>query len=80
MPIVKKEADREAVSAAVAGLEGALRAAGVRVKVDAGTEKTPGWKFNHWEMKVRLQGAGACGVALACLCGARNLPAAHDVV
>jgi len=53
VPIVKKEADREAVSAAVAGLEGALKAAGVRVRVDAGTEKTPGWKFNFWEMKVR---------------------------
>ncbi len=55
MPIVKKEADRDAVSAAVAGLEGALRAAGVRVAVDAGTEKTPGWKFNFWEMKVRTE-------------------------
>ena len=55
MPIVKKEADREAVSAAVAGLEGALKAAGVRVRVDAGTEKTPGWKFNFWEMKVRSE-------------------------
>ena len=53
MPIVKKEADRDAVSGAVSGLEGALRAAGVRVTVDASTEKTPGWKFNHWEMKVR---------------------------
>ena len=53
VPIVKKEADRDAVSAAVAALEGALKAAGVRVAVDAGTEKTPGWKFNFWEMKVR---------------------------
>lgn len=52
IPIVNKEADREAVMAAAAGLEAALKAAGVRVKLDAGTEKKPGWKFNFWEMKV----------------------------
>ena len=63
VPIVKKEADREAVSAAVAGLEGALKSAGVRVRVDAGTEKTPGWKFNFWEMKARLNASGCLGRA-----------------
>ena len=54
VPIVKNEADREPVMAAVAGLESALKAAGVRAKVDAGTEKSPGWKFNFWEMKVTI--------------------------
>lgn len=52
MPIVKKDADREPVMAAAYGMAAALKAAGMRAKVDAGTEKTPGWKFNFWEMKV----------------------------
>lgn len=52
VPIVKKDADREPVMAAANGLAAALKAAGMRAKVDAGTEKTPGWKFNFWEMKV----------------------------
>jgi len=28
-----------------------LNAVGVRLEVDSRTDKTPGWKFNHWEMK-----------------------------
>ncbi len=51
MPILKKDADSAAVLAAVGQLESALQAAGIRAKVDAGSEKTPGWKFNYWEMK-----------------------------
>lgn len=51
VPILKKGADCEAVLAAVTGLEAALKGAGIRVKVDAGGEKTPGWKFNYYEMK-----------------------------
>ena len=27
------------------------QAAGIRVKVDDSPGKTPGWKFNHWEMR-----------------------------
>ena len=56
MPIVKKEEDRESVMAAANCLEAALKAAGMRAKVDAGSEKTPGWKFNFWEMKVSTAG------------------------
>jgi prolyl-tRNA synthetase len=51
VPIVKKEADGEAVMAAVRGLEAALRGAGIRVLLDATADKTPGWKFNQYEMK-----------------------------
>lgn len=51
MPILKKGADSDAVLRAAGDMEAALRAAGIRTKVDAGGEKTPGWKFNYWEMK-----------------------------
>jgi len=78
VPIVKKEADREAVSAAVAGLEGALKAAGVRVRVDAGTEKTPGWKFNFWEMKVRRSPAWS-RLTLIVMCGSSYVRSAGEL-
>ncbi|GAB4818966.1 hypothetical protein N2152v2_006012 [Parachlorella kessleri] len=52
VPILKKDADSSAaVMAAVGDMEAALKAAGIRAKVDASSEKTPGWKFNFWEMK-----------------------------
>ena len=28
-----------------------LKEAGIRVKIDADNTKSPGWKFNFWEMK-----------------------------
>ena len=52
IPIVKKEADSAEVMQAVDALQAAAQQAGLRCKVDASTEKTPGWKFNHYEMKV----------------------------
>lgn len=33
------------------GMVACAQAAGVRVKVDDSPGKTPGWKFNHWEMR-----------------------------
>ncbi len=54
VPIVKKEADQEGVTQAVDALYAAAQQAGLRCKLDASTEKTPGWKFNHYEMKVPL--------------------------
>ncbi|KAL3138343.1 Proline--tRNA ligase, chloroplastic/mitochondrial [Trebouxia sp. C0010 RCD-2024] len=51
VPIVKKEADTQDVMQAVDALHAAAQQAGLRCKVDASTEKTPGWKFNHYEMK-----------------------------
>jgi prolyl-tRNA synthetase len=62
IPIVKKGAD-SAVSDAAAAMAASLKAAGVRCKVDAGTEKTPGWKFNHYEMRgvpVRVEVRRSC--------------------
>ncbi|KAG7673513.1 hypothetical protein Ndes2526B_g03037 [Nannochloris sp. 'desiccata'] len=50
IPILKKGADADAVLNAVADMETALKAAGVRVKIDASADRTPGWKFNNYEM------------------------------
>lgn len=54
LPILKGKtqdaAAAEAVTSAVAAIRDALDAAGVRVRVDD-SDKSPGWKFNHWEMK-----------------------------
>lgn len=52
VPIIKKETDREEVMAAIEKLHAAAQQAGLRCKLDASTDKTPGWKFNHYEMKV----------------------------
>ena len=52
VPILKKNADSEAVLAAADAIAAAAKAAGIRVKVDASTGKTPGFKFSFWEMKV----------------------------
>ena len=53
MPIVKADADRDAVLAAVRALHEAATAAGLRCRLDDEESRTPGWKFNFWEMKVR---------------------------
>jgi prolyl-tRNA synthetase len=51
VPIAQKNKDLETVAAAVAEIVRTLTAAGVRVKLDDDTRNSPGWKFNHWEMK-----------------------------
>lgn len=53
VPILKKNTDTEAVLKAADDLAKAATSAGIRAKVDAGTEKTPGFKFSFWEMKAR---------------------------
>lgn len=35
-----------------------LKSESVRVKLDASEQKTPGWKYNHWEMKVSFVPVG----------------------
>lgn len=52
VPIIKKETDRDEVMAAIEKLYAAAAQAGLRCKLDASADKTPGWKFNHYEMKV----------------------------
>lgn len=51
VPILKKNTDTDAVLRAADDLAEAATSAGIRAKVDAGTEKTPGFKFSFWEMK-----------------------------
>jgi hypothetical protein len=50
-----KEADRKALIASCEELETALKAAEIRVRGDYRDNYSPGWKFNHWELKVRKQ-------------------------
>jgi len=50
VPIWRTDAEREAVAVAVADVEAALRAAGVRVRADW-REERPGFKYNHWELR-----------------------------
>eukprot|EP01024_Parvocaulis_polyphysoides_P034108 TRINITY_DN30203_c0_g3_i3.p1 TRINITY_DN30203_c0_g3~~TRINITY_DN30203_c0_g3_i3.p1 ORF type:complete len:527 (-),score=66.77 TRINITY_DN30203_c0_g3_i3:960-2540(-) len=51
VPIIKKEKDTESVMGVVQQLQDTCKRAGIRVKVDDSTGKTPGFKFNYWEMK-----------------------------
>ena len=65
IPNAKLSAEEKAAlvggaAAAAAALEGA----GVRVKLDGRENYTPGWKYNHWELK---------GVPLRCEFGPRDL-------
>jgi len=50
VPIWRKDTEREVVETAVDGVREALRDV-ARVFVDRRDDKTPGWKFNEWEMK-----------------------------
>ena len=62
------EAAATDVSAAAGRLQAALTAGGVRCKVDSDPHQSPGWKFNHWEMK---------GVPVRIDIGARDLAQGH---
>ena len=45
------EADRQALYAACKDYEEKFAAAGVKVRRDCRENYSPGWKFNHWELK-----------------------------
>ncbi|MDX1986689.1 MAG: proline--tRNA ligase [Candidatus Obscuribacter sp.] len=51
VPIYKTDAEKETVLSSCRELETALKAAGVRVHVDDRDNHTPGFKFNHWELR-----------------------------
>ena len=54
IPIPNKKLSEEEVARMDAKVEetaAALRAAGVKVATDCRTNYTPGWKYNHWELK-----------------------------
>ncbi len=66
VPIWRKDAEKEAITAAIADLRGRLTSAGVRVRVDDRDDVSPGFKFNDWEMR---------GVPLRVEIGPRDLAA-----
>jgi prolyl-tRNA synthetase len=51
IPIFGKDEQKAQVLEGVDRVTATLKAAGVRVKVDAADNKTPGFKFNEWELK-----------------------------
>lgn len=53
MPIWKKGNEKKEVLDAAVSIKDVLHTAGIKVKLDDSDQRTPGWKFNFWEMKVR---------------------------
>ncbi len=51
VPIWRQEEQKSAVLEAVEKVKAALAEANIRYHVDDREGQTPGWKFNHWEMK-----------------------------
>ncbi len=70
VPIWRKDAERSSVEDAVDTVRDSLRDV-ARVFVDRRDDKTPGWKYNEWEMK---------GVPLRLEIGPRDVAAGHAVV
>jgi prolyl-tRNA synthetase len=50
IPIYFKDAQRDGVVSAAKKVLSELSAAGVRAEIDERSDKTPGWKFNNYEM------------------------------
>ncbi|KAL3652403.1 Proline--tRNA ligase, chloroplastic/mitochondrial [Castilleja foliolosa] len=71
VPIYKKEDERSGVFDAASSVKDTLQAAGIRVKIDDSEQRTPGWKYNFWEMK---------GVPLRIEIGPRDVSSASVVV
>jgi prolyl-tRNA synthetase len=53
VPIWKKDDEKMTVLNAALSVKEALQSSGIKVKLDDSDQRTPGWKFNFWEMKVR---------------------------
>ncbi|CAM6082740.1 unnamed protein product [Calypogeia fissa] len=51
IPIWKTPEEKEVVLPVAEQIRDLLKSSSVRVKLDASEQKTPGWKYNHWEMK-----------------------------
>eukprot|EP00878_Enallax_costatus_P007145 GHUV01007488.1.p1 GENE.GHUV01007488.1~~GHUV01007488.1.p1 ORF type:complete len:525 (+),score=170.90 GHUV01007488.1:230-1576(+) len=77
VPIVKKDTDRASVNEAVDKLHVALKEAGIRVKIDGNDLKTPGWRYNYWELKgvpVRVEVGPRDVEQGACVLARRDVP------
>lgn len=55
VPIWKKPDEKMGVLNATLSVKDVLQSAGFKVKIDDSDQRTPGWKFNFWEMKVCAQ-------------------------
>ncbi|MEM3670299.1 MAG: proline--tRNA ligase [Thermoprotei archaeon] len=51
VPIYYSEKDRAQVTEKLQGYCDSLKALGLRVRMDNREDRTPGWKFNEWELK-----------------------------
>ncbi|WMV11691.1 hypothetical protein MTR67_005076 [Solanum verrucosum] len=51
IPIWKKDNEKAGVLTASSSVKETLQAAGIKVKIDDSDQRTPGWKFNYYEMK-----------------------------
>ncbi|BAU02272.1 proline--tRNA ligase, chloroplastic/mitochondrial [Vigna umbellata] len=51
VPIWKKDEEKAAVLNAALTVKDVLLKSGIKVKLDDSDQRTPGWKFNFWEMK-----------------------------
>ncbi|XP_027358417.1 proline--tRNA ligase, chloroplastic/mitochondrial-like [Abrus precatorius] len=51
VPIWKKDDEKVAVLNAATSVKEVLQRSGIKVKLDDSDQRTPGWKFNFWEMK-----------------------------
>jgi prolyl-tRNA synthetase len=51
VPIYFKEGNKDIINSKAQKVADALRNAGLRTKLDAREQYTPGWKFNDWELK-----------------------------
>ncbi|KZV27562.1 proline--tRNA ligase-like [Dorcoceras hygrometricum] len=71
VPIWKKPNEKEGVLNAASSVREILQTSGIKVKVDDSEQRTPGWKFNFWEMK---------GVPLRIEIGPRDVSSGSVVV
>ncbi|KAH0731432.1 hypothetical protein KY289_002620 [Solanum tuberosum] len=51
VPIWKKDNEKAGVLTTSSSVKETLQAAGIKVKIDDSDQRTPGWKFNYYEMK-----------------------------
>ncbi|XP_022764530.1 proline--tRNA ligase, chloroplastic/mitochondrial-like isoform X2 [Durio zibethinus] len=71
VPIWKKVDEKTGVLNAASSVAEILRTVGLKVKLDDTDQRTPGWKFNFWEMK---------GVPLRIEIGPRDVSSASVVI
>lgn len=54
VPIIPKKSQRKEILEAAQKVKGILQESQIRVKLDDNDSKSPGWRYNYWEMKVEF--------------------------